>query len=101
MAPKQLPPRPNLDQLKRQAKELLQAGKARALHDAQTMIAREYGFSSWNALHDHVEAVTLEFDAALAEFREAATDRRRERAERVVALYRRIATATLRTAPRL
>jgi len=98
MTPKQLPPRPNLDQLKRQAKELLQAGKARALHDAQTLIAREYGFSSWNALHDHVEAVTLEFDAALAEFLEAATDGRRERAERMLALYPKIATANFHTA---
>jgi ankyrin repeat protein len=98
MAPKQLPTRPNLDQLKRQAKELLQAGKAAALHDAQTMIAREYGFPSWNALHDHVEAVTLEFDAALNEFLEAATDGRRDRAERMLALYPRIATANLHTA---
>ena len=98
MAPKQLPPRPNLDQLKRQAKELLQAGKARALHDAQTLIAREYGFSSWNALHDHVEAVTLEFDAALAEFLEAATDGRRDRAERMLALYPKIANANFHTA---
>src|SRR6266567_3322501 len=98
MAQKQLPPRPNLDQLKRQAKELLHAGKARALHDAQTMLAREYGFKSWNALHDHVEAVTLEFDAALAEFLEAATDGRRDRAERMFALYPKIATANLHTA---
>jgi len=97
MAPKQLPPRPNLDQLKRQAKELLQAGKAHALHDAQTMLAREYGFKSWNALHDHVEAVTLEFDAALNEFLEAATDGRRDRAERMLALYPRIANANFHT----
>src|SRR5947207_13060360 len=98
MAPKQLPPRPNLDQLKRQAKELLHAGKAPTLHDAQTMLAREYGFKSWNALHDHVEAVTLEFDAALAEFLEAATDGRRDRAERMLTLYPRIATANFHTA---
>jgi len=98
MAAKQLPPRPNLDQLKHQAKELLQAGKAHALHDAQTMIAREYGFPSWNALRDHVEAVTLEFDAALAEFLEAATDGRRDRAERMLALYPKIAKASFHTA---
>ncbi len=97
MAAKQLPPRPNLDQLRRQAKELLQAGKAHALHDAQTMIAREYGFRSWNALHDHVEAVTLEFDAALNEFLEAATDGRHDRAERMLALYPRIANANFHT----
>ncbi len=98
MAPKQLPPRPNLDQLKRQAKELLHAGKAPTLHDAQTMLAREYGFKSWNALHDHVEALTLEFDAALAEFFEAATDGRRDRAERMLGLYPRIASANFHTA---
>ena len=98
MAAKQLPPRPNLDQLKRQAKELLQAGKAPALHDAQTMIAREYGFPSWNKLHDHVEALTLEFDAALGEFLEAATDGRRDRADRMLTLYPTIATANLHAA---
>jgi len=98
MAAKQLPPRPNLDQLKRQAKELLQAGKAPALHEAQTMIAREYGFASWNKLRDHVEAVTLEFDAAVTEFLEAATDGRGDRAERILALHPKIATANLHTA---
>ena len=98
MAAKQLPPRPNLDQLKRQAKELLQAGKAVALHDAQTMLAREYGFASWNKLRDHVEAVTLEFDAAVDAFLEAATDERRDRAERILALHPGIAKANLYTA---
>jgi len=98
MAAKQLPPRPNLDQLKRQAKELLQAGKAVALHEAQTVIAREYGFASWNKLRDHVEAVTLEFDAAVDAFLEAATDERRDRAEQILALHPKIATANLHTA---
>ncbi len=98
MAAKQLPPRPNLDQLKRQAKELLQAGKAPALHDAQTLIAREYGFASWNKLRDHVEAVTLEFDAAVNEFLEAATDGRGDRAERILALHPKIAAANIHTA---
>src|SRR6266704_526126 len=94
---KQLPPRPNLDQLKHQAKELQRSAQI-PLHEAQTRIAREYGFKSWNALHDHVEAVTLEFDAALAEFLEAATDGRRDRAERMLTLYPKIATANLHTA---
>src|SRR5439155_442830 len=98
MAAKQLPPRPNLDQLKRQAKELLQAGKAPALHDAQTLIAREYGFASWNKLREHVEEVTLEFDAAVNEFLEAATDGRGDRAERILALHPKIAAANLHTA---
>jgi ankyrin repeat protein len=98
MAGKQLPPRPNLDQLKRQAKELVQAGKAPALHDAQTMLAREYGFASWNKLHDHVEALTLEFDAAVDAFVEAATDERSDRADRMLALHPGIAKANLHTA---
>jgi len=97
MAAKQLPPRPNLDQLKHQAKELQRSAQI-ALHEAQTRIAREYGFASWNKLRDHVEAVTLEFDAALAEFLEAATDGRGDRAERMLALYPKIAKASLYTA---
>src|SRR5881398_1172366 len=98
MAAKQLPPRPNLDQLKRQAKELLQAGRAPALHDAQTLIAREYGFASWNKLREHVEEVTLEFDAAVNEFLEAATDGRGRSAERILALHPGIGHANLYTA---
>ena len=97
MAAKQLPPRPNLDQLKHQAKELQRSAQI-ALHEAQTRVAREYGFPSWNALRDHVEAMTLEFDAALGEFLEAATDGRPDRAERMLALYPKIATANLHTA---
>jgi len=69
---------PNLDQLRRQAKELLAAfaaGSAEAsaevhthyrdasaatfaLHDAQLVIARAYGFDSWSRLKAHVEGLT-------------------------------------------
>ncbi len=98
MAAKQLPPRPNLDQLKRQAKELLQAGKAHALHDAQTILAREYGFASWNKLRERVEELTLEFDEGVGQFLEAATDGRPDRAERILALHPGIARANLYTA---
>src|SRR5438874_1430482 len=97
MAAKQLPPRPNLDQLKHQAKELQRSAQI-ALHDAQTMIAREYGFASWNKLREHVEEVTLEFDAAVNEFLEAATDGRGDRAGRILALHPKIAAANLHTA---
>ena len=97
MAAKQLPPRPNLDQLKRQAKEL-QRDKGLLLHEAQTQLAREYGFASWNKLRDHVEAVTLEFDAALEQFLEAATDGRGDRAERILGLHPGIAAANLHAA---
>src|SRR5882672_8568271 len=94
MAAKQLPPRPNLDQLKHQARDR-QRSASIPLHDAQTIIAREYGFTSWNALRDHVEAVTLEFSAAVDAFLEAATDGRGDRAERILGLHPGIAKANL------
>jgi hypothetical protein len=57
-----LPPRPNLDHLKKQAKELLQTMKQQdpdtQLADAQHALAREYGFSSWPRLKAHVESET-------------------------------------------
>jgi hypothetical protein len=79
MSSRQLPDRPSLEQLKKQSKSLLQAAQAGdtdalgrfrvlrafsatleiqpgalALHDAQSVIAREYGFASWNTLRDEV-----------------------------------------------
>lgn len=71
---------PDLDQLKRQAKELLEAYRASspealaevtayyrnprpdtfALHDAQFVLARAYGFESWPKLKSAVEGVTAE-----------------------------------------
>lgn len=82
---KRLPERPSLDHLKSQAKDLLDGYKKRtpealarfrdalpsvrgaddaelvaaalALHDAQSAIAREYGFESWNDLRAHVEQI--------------------------------------------
>ncbi len=70
---------PDLDQLKRQAKELLQAFKGGdaaavvevsahyhgadpatfALHDAQLVIARAYGFESWPKLKAFVDGATV------------------------------------------
>jgi ankyrin repeat protein len=82
--PRNLPTRalrehPNLDQLRRQAKELLAAFRAGeegavaevaahyhgadaatfALHDAQLVLARSYGFESWPKLKAHVDGVTV------------------------------------------
>jgi hypothetical protein len=72
---KELPARPNVEHLKSQAKDLLEAvrrgdaealarvraslpsGVVNALHDAQSVIAREYGFASWKELRDHVDKV--------------------------------------------
>src|ERR1700722_531828 len=75
---------PDLDQLKRQAKELLEAYRASspeavaevdayhrgffhgratpedfALHDAQFVLARSYGFESWPKLKAAVDGVTV------------------------------------------
>jgi ankyrin repeat protein len=122
MAASQLPPRPSLDQLKRQAKDLLRDARRHdpgalvrfrtlpqyaratqddlplALHDAQSVIARDLGFDSWNALREHAEELTLAFDAAVAQFIEAATDGRTDRAERLLALHPAIVHATFHTA---
>src|SRR5215211_4775827 len=75
-----LPTRPSLEQLRKQAKELLQlhrvgdagvtrrfraalprlatnADSAAVLADAQFVVAREYGFRSWAELARHVETI--------------------------------------------
>lgn len=52
-----LPDRPNLRHLKDQAKDLLKAGGADSLTDAQFKIARLYGFASWPKLKAHVESL--------------------------------------------
>src|SRR6266478_8860574 len=85
---KSLPSRPNLEQLKNQAKDLLKAHQSsdaesfqriRANHpdysnaseaeirnakfslsDAQLVIAWEYGLSSWPKLKEHIESLLLE-----------------------------------------
>src|SRR5262249_47939727 len=125
MTATQLPERPNLDQLKRQAKDLLRAARSGdsaalerfrilpafghlsnadlarrtlALHDAQSAIAREHGYDSWNALRERVEELTLEFAEAVDSFVEAATDGRSDRAERLLALHPAIARASFHTA---
>jgi len=120
----QLPERPNLEQLKRQAKDLLRAAKSRdaaslarlrtlpafaqqrddalaasvALHDAQSVIAREHGFPSWTALVARVEDLTLQLGDAVTQFIEAATEVRPDRAARLLALHPAIAKANFHTA---
>jgi len=55
---RQIPSRPNLEHLKKQAKDLLaelrQQQHDAQLADAQFRLAREYGFASWAALKTHV-----------------------------------------------
>ena len=123
--PRELPAHPNLEQLKKQAKSLLHAARAHdgdalgrfaalpafsgksiheidaadlALHDAQSVIARECGFPSWPALRQEVEARALSCGEAVAEFLRCATGGASGRAERLLALHPNIASANLYTA---
>jgi hypothetical protein len=52
-----LPDRPNLRHLKDQAKDLLKAGAAASIADAQFKVARLYGFASWPKLKAHVDSL--------------------------------------------
>jgi ankyrin repeat protein len=55
--PRPLPDRPNLRHLKDQARDLLKAGAAASITDAQFKIARLYGFASWPQLKAHVDSL--------------------------------------------
>jgi ankyrin repeat protein len=59
-----LPPRPDLDWLRKAAKERLAELRQRApgakLHEAQLAVAKDYGFASWRALKAHVDAASLD-----------------------------------------
>jgi hypothetical protein len=78
-----LPPHPDLDQLRRQAKELLRAarnGDAHALarigsvsekltlSTAQLVLAREHGFASWPAVKTAVDARTRQLAEQVGDF---------------------------------
>jgi hypothetical protein len=76
---RRLPQNPNLEQLRKQAKDLLEQYRAEdpaaaaeiqkfeyspdpstfALHDAQRVLARAYGFESWPKLKAFVDGVTI------------------------------------------
>lgn len=113
MTTSQLPPRPDLGQLKKQAKDLLASAQEKhpaalarfralpafaaktdaelatlrfALHDAQSTLAREYGFPSWAALSQRVEELTLKFEEIVAQFARGSVEQRLGRAERMLAL---------------
>ena len=61
---RELPERPRLEYLRKQAKELLRTMPHGKLADAQHMLANEYGFATWTKLKSHV--VTLGLDPAEA-----------------------------------
>jgi ankyrin repeat protein len=52
-----LPPRPNLEQYKKRAKDLQRSGNC-ALTQAQFLIAREHGFKSWTKFARHIQELT-------------------------------------------
>jgi ankyrin repeat protein len=56
---RQLPEKPDLEYLKKQAKELLRGMRQGKLADAQYTLANEYGFATWAKLKSHVEALRL------------------------------------------
>src|SRR5437868_3220583 len=64
MPARDLPARPNLEQYRKQAKELLKSWKAsdpgtrRRLADAQFEIAREHGFDTWKQFTDRIAILT-------------------------------------------
>ncbi len=97
--PQSLPPHPDLEQLRKQAKDLLKSfragdadafrrfrdhhpeARARAteresaaphtLADAQLVLAREHGFASWPQLREHVETVILNTRSPMEVFKQA------------------------------
>jgi uncharacterized protein len=54
-----LPARPNLEQLKKQAKDLRASGAHASLASAQRAVARQHGYASWTRLKAAVESITL------------------------------------------
>ncbi|MEZ5291754.1 MAG: ankyrin repeat domain-containing protein [Vicinamibacterales bacterium] len=111
MSPTPRSDRPNLEHLKKDAKRLLAdaligdttalrrftvlpafAGlspaalqtRELALHDAQSVVAREHGVPSWKALRDEVETGGLSPEAAAEAFVQSATDGGLERARRLL-----------------
>jgi ankyrin repeat protein len=99
----------NLDQARRQAKELLRAARAGSpealarlrddreprLADAQRAVAQDAGFSSWAALVHHVEASRGDREERRARLVEAALDGRPDVAERLLDHDPSLATAGL------
>jgi ankyrin repeat protein len=64
---RELPEKPNLEYLKKQAKELLRSMPHSKLADAQHALANDYGFPTWAKLKAHVESLGLTPAEALRE----------------------------------
>ena len=79
---RQLPQNPNLEYLRKQAKELLRDMRQGKLADAQHKLANEYGFATWAKLKSHVEALGSPAEALKAAVCESDAPRVREVLER-------------------
>jgi ankyrin repeat protein len=108
-----LPVRPSLDHLRRQARDLLRAaqagdtaaaGRIRAvsgaltLASAQLAVAREYGFASWTRLRDEVTARTASLAQQAEAFCEASIGDGTGRAARMLAATPELARYSFATA---
>lgn len=109
----ELPAQPNLDHLRRQARDLLRAARAgdavatRRMHAvggeenlaaAQLAVAREYGFASWAKLKTEVQARTKELAQLADEFCAASIRDWTGRAARMLAARPELAGYNLATA---
>ncbi len=116
---KQLPDRPSMDHLRKQAKELIafyrngdseaierfkqlprKTGRP-ALHDAQSVIAREYGFESWQKLVRHVEEVNSRrgiTDEVIEKFMRLAAGEGQGSLDRMLQLYPSLPKQNIQTA---
>jgi len=108
-----LPARPNLDQLRHQARELLRAARAgdgastkriHAVSDrltltaAQLVVARDYGFSSWSRLRAEVGTRSADLAQKVQTFLEASIRDSTGRAARMLAANPEIADYNFATA---
>src|SRR5262245_17653773 len=121
MSARPIPPRPSLEFDRKQAKALLEAARAgdpatlarfRAhhprfaggaphdpgLHDAQLVIAREYGFASWARWKQFVETRQLDQAGRAAELVKAAVARDMRKASTLLAAEPSLAEHDLYTA---
>jgi len=110
--------RPNLEQYKKQARELLQSirsqqssglerlkstaphidARVACLADAQFVVAREHGFDSWPKFKRHIELSTADLDARADAFVNAAIDNRLADAKRLLSEIPNLAQTNLYTA---
>ena len=81
---RQLPEKPNLEYLKKQAKELLRGMRQGKLSAAQHTLANEYGFATWARLKLHVAAQGMTPAQAL---KAAVCDRDAARVREVIERY--------------